>query len=1371
MTSLIPNRHAEAQMRRSPFWAAMSCCMLVCSLAGVSPAGDWPTYRHDIARSGVSGEDLGDRLSLQWSYTPAHRPKPAWPVPSEERPRMHTDNAFHVAVAEGRVFFGSSVTDEIVAIDVTSGEISWRFGTEGPVRFAPTVDNGRVYAGSDDGYVYCLNGDDGSLLWKYRPGPSDEKVIGNGRLISLWPVRTSILVDQGILYCGAGVFPYEGIYICALSADDGSVVWKNDTLGDRAHELSYGGISPHGYLLASEDMLYVPAGRAMPAAFSRRTGAFLFWASPGGKQGGTWSLLHGHQLIAGVDRSGTPHKIGYDARTGARKGDVFAWFPGLDMVIRGGTAYVLTPSGMYAIDREAHAEAVTKVAASTRQRQAMGKELVQLKETIAKANAAEQAKIRARIDEITRLTAEYIAQEKRLQNACSTWHLPARQGRSLVLAGDLLFAGGPGEVLGVEAKTGRKVWHASVTGNAVGLAAANRSLVVSTDKGGIFCFGNARARQTPRETRVALDPGALQNHPQRPFYRDAARRIVEEGNVTKGYCLVLDCNTGQLAYELTQITDLQIVGLEKDPRKLQTARTRLRLAGLLGSRVVVEPWDVESLPAYFANLIVSDGLLTTGVVTVTRQQLQHVLRPAGGTVVAGLPDGNGALQWRTFKRPKLEGAGSWTQQYGNPQNTACSSDRMAKGPFGVLWFGEPGPLSMVERHAKAQSPLSMDGRLFIQGEEVILAVDAYNGTPLWQRQIPGAVRARVDVDGGNLALTEEALYVATYDTCLGLDPATGDTVRVYDLPKAGGGSHRWGCVSTDGQALFGIRAEPLKQPYGAQLRARHADPDDEVRWAYTRSNAKWLPMAHYPAWENYRPEKGSVTDRMMAGDMVFALNPDTGNVRWTHQGKRIANLTLSLGDGKVFFAESVVTDALAKRALDERRELIRQGLYEETADMKKAEVYEPSDIRLAVALDAGSGKTLWGRPVDFTGCCGDAMGSAYQNDVLLFFGCVGNHDAYRFREHQLRYRRLVALSASTGQVLWSRPVNYRTRPVVIGDRVIIEPRACDLRTGKILTRRDPIADKPVPWEFLRPGHTCAITSASAGALFYRSSSVAFYDLARDAGVAIFGGIRPGCWINMIPASGLVLVPEASVGCTCSFPLRCSFALVNKPDRAQPWTVFINHTELNERGRVVPSTFDRPVKHLAVNFGAPADMKDETGTLWLAYPNPRTVYSQNHFANYGIKFDLNEAVVADMGYFCHDFKGISIDGTTAPWLFTSGCLGLLRCEIPVRDEESSHEPGLYTVRLGFRADDDDRPGRRVCDIKLQGRAVCRGFDVARISAGVDRAIVQEFRDIAVDGDLLLELVPQVATPDKAQAPLINFVEVIQQEGPLPARNDG
>ena len=51
----------------------------------------------------------------------------------------------------------------------------------------------------------------------------------------------------------------------------------------------------------------------------------------------------------------------------------------------------------------------------------------------------------------------------------------------------------------------------------------------------------------------------------------------------------------------------------------------------------------------------------------------------------------------------------------------------------------------------------MDGRLFIQGEEVVMAYDAYNGTLLWERGIPGAIRPRADIDGGNFSVTQDAL--------------------------------------------------------------------------------------------------------------------------------------------------------------------------------------------------------------------------------------------------------------------------------------------------------------------------------------------------------------------------------------------------------------------------------------------------------------------------------------------------------------------------------------------------------------------------------------------------------------------------------------
>jgi hypothetical protein len=377
------------------------------------------------------------------------------------------------------------------------------------------------------------------------------------------------------------------------------------------------------------------------------------------------------------------------------------------------------------------------------------------------------------------------------------------------------------------------------------------------------------------------------------------------------------------------------------------------------------------------------------------------------------------------------------------------------------------------------------------------------------------------------------------------------------------------------------------------------------------------------------------------------------------------------------------------------------------------------------------------------------MGTAYADGLLLFFGNHGNHDAWRFREGGMKWRRVTALLAKNGNMVWSRALNYRTRPVIVGDKIILEPRACELHTGETIMRDHPITGEQVPWEFLRPGHTCGTTAASAKGLFYRSACTAFYDLQEDNGVTIFGAYRPGCAISVIPANGLLLSQEAAAGCTCSYPIRCSLAMKRKPYRAQPWTVYVTPGEL------------KPVEHFAINFGAPADRKDDDGTVWFAYPNPKTS-SYTHFPNYGVKFDLSVKTLPEMGYFSRDFKGLYIAGTDKPWLFTSGCQGLLRCEVPLMDDATGQEATVYTIRLGFNAMPEDRPGRRVFDIKLQDKVVEEHFDIMDVVDRTNRAFVREYKGIRVDDSLVLEFIPQTTNPEANEAPIINFLEVVRED---------
>jgi outer membrane protein assembly factor BamB len=1354
--------------------------------SNVGIADDWPTYRFNSARGAVTAETVGPQLYLHGRFIPAAAPKPAWPAPSEEMPRTHSDNAFHVAVANGYAYLGSSVTNKVHSVDATTGTVDWMFFAEGPVRFAPTVADEKVYFGSDDGYVYCVNAYDGSLVWKYRAGPSDEKVVGNGRLISIWPVRTSVLVDEGQVFFGAGVFPFEGIYICALDAKDGSVIWKNDTIGDRPHDLEWGGVSPQGYLVASGDVLYVPSGRSVPAAFDRKSGKFIFYASPGGKRGGTWAMLDAvkSELITGVDSSGTPQKYTYDAGTGARRGYAFGWFPGIDLVLTERFAYVLSRKGIYGIDRAEYSEAVRKATRSQAKRKELGKRLEELKEKLKGADGQARRELNELIDEIASTVRDLSAEEGRLRESSFKWRYSRNDLCSLIMAGEILYAGGEGLTVGVDAKTGEEVWKADVSGKAVGLAASDGRLFVSTDKGPIYCFG-AEYISAPIDIRPRVDSPPHLNDRDGKIYTSAAEKIIKDSSVSKGYCLVVGWGTGRLAYELATRTDLKIVGIEKDQQKLKIARARFEAAGLLGSRVVVEPWDVKDLPPYFANLIVSGGLPASGRTNVGRGGLRRVLRPYGGVMMTGRATDTGDLRWRKFVRGKLDGAAGWTQLYANGQNTACSPDELVKGPFGLLWYGDPGPQRMVERHARAESPVSINGRLFVQGEEVVMAYDAYNGSFLWEREIPGAVRARVDVDGGNLALTEDALYIAAHEQCLRLDPATGKTVRTYRLPAATDGSpRRWGYVTCVGNVLLGTAAMPLQRQYAAiwkdfiegdrwkepgemsaEIRQRwggdkdymdryqafkstYPVPDENLRRSLQRSGAFWHPIADFPSWSSQRSPRRTLTNRLMGGDMVFAADVNTGKHLWIHRGKRIPNISVCTADGVVYFVESETTEDERAAALEEKRTLIERGLYEQGGEamLKPAE----ADVRIVVALEAATGKVLWKEPLELTGCGGDKMGTAWADGVLLFFGHFSNHDTGFFKKGKLTWRRITAVDTETAEVIWSRPLNYLRRPLIVGDKVIIEPRACELRTGKLVTREHPITGEDVTWEFLRPGHCCSVTSASASTLFYRSYWAAIYDFANDKGLSLFGAIRPGCWLNMIAANGLMLMPEASAGCTCSFPVRCSVALVNKPKKvADNWTVLITHGATT------------PVKHLAVNFGAPGDMKADDGTMWFGYPRPKTV-SNIGYGSYEIKLDLKAKTIDGMGPFCSDYRGVRIRGTDKPWLFTSGYRGLIRCELPLIDDSAGQKPASYTVRAGFKPLAKDKPGRRVFDVKLQGTVVLSKFDLSKAARKSNKAVVRQFKGIEVKNSLILELVPESTDPRANQAPVINFIEVVREE---------
>jgi len=199
--------------------------------------------------------------------------------------------------------------------------------------------------------------------------------------------------------------------------------------------------------------------------------------------------------------------------------------------------------------------------------------------------------------------------------------------------------------------------------------------------------------------------------------------------------------------------------------------------------------------------------------------------------------------------------------------------------------------------------------------------------------------------------------------------------------------------------------------------------------------------------------------------------------------------------------------------------------------------------------------------------------------------------------------------------------------------------------------------------------------------------------------------------------------EASSGCTCSYSLRTTVVLKHKPQKGlAEWAVFISQAAT------------KPVSRLAVNFGAPGDMRAKDGTVWFGYPRPKTTVGQGAFRNYGIKFDLKEAGMPEV--IQRDWRGREFGGTDKPWLFTSCMKGATKFSVPLLEKGIK---GKYTIRLGFTPLISDKPGSRVFGVKLQGKSVLPKFDVAKAAGGYGKVVVREFKGVEVEENLLVELV--------------------------------
>lgn len=612
---------------------------------------------------------------------------------------------------------------------------------------------------------------------------------------------------------------------------------------------------------------------------------------------------------------------------------------------------------------------------------------------------------------------------------------------------------------------------------------------------------NYSVRPLPNNLAISGDS----EHTQR--MRLIAREILRGSGATKGYCLVWGLADGVLAYELAAGSDLTVIGIDDDADRIAQVRNSLYRAGVYGTRVAalrVEGFENLPYPSNFANLIVSERMLVEGQCPGPAGAMYRLLRPRGGAAILSAPPQAGARAsaveaWLSaasinyekqetpagafciVSKPLPPGGGSWTHQYGDAGNTANSHDNLngatRTDQMDVQWLGRPGADFGLDRNPRMPAPLVANGTLFHQGMNRMAAIDAYNGAILWSLDIPALRRVNLPRDASNWCADDKAVYVAIQERCWAIGHSDGVLQRVFELPEGfPPEQYDWGYVAHRDNRLFG---------------------------SVVKKNASYTDFWGNDAW--YDKTAGAGTEKVCS-DALFCHDTAASQLLWTRRNGVVINTTVAIGKQGVFFVES--RNAKIKSSSARR--------------LNEAQLW--SDQYL-VCLNAQTGEPLWETALDTVDGIVVFYLACTDDSLVITSSSAGKYHLYRF-------------APDTGEFLWhvehkwpgDNHGAHMQHPVILADRIFLEPCGYDLATGRLLTSS------------MSPHEGCATYCGANNALVHRGQSrcVAMWDF-RTGSITTWRNLRPSCWLSTIVGEGMILSPEGGGGCSCGNWLETSLA--------------------------------------------------------------------------------------------------------------------------------------------------------------------------------------------------------------------------------------
>ena len=1261
-----------------------SFCLYVIGFPGLlqtslqAASTDWPMYRANSARTGSVSFQLPSKLQLHWTLQlpPA---KPAWPA---SQFKLQFDTHYEPIIVGDLLIVGSNVNDSITAYDLKTGQLRWQFFCEAPVRFAPVAWKNQIYAVGDDGSLYCLDSRKGSLNWKYSGSPAERRILGNNRLISSWPCRGGVVIAEGVAYFTAGLWPNMGIFIHAVDAKTGKKIWTNSELGSlfRVHPhgaSSFGSLVPQGYLAVSGEKLYVPGGRTLPAVLDCNTGKLLHFEF-GGKGSGH------HQVMTGQTVYQTGNELFSTSEDKSISKVPFQLIFNQEFIgYSGGTLFWCTEGKLqkkvFSVDR--------------------------------KGNRVEKSRYQFMNVQTLRLKEEL-------------------SDRLFLCAGSDLYFGGKDRIARYRFDGSQQsctlISSHQVAGTVASIIAGSSSLVVITKEGHIHCFREGAFNTAKKNlNEAATESRADFGQPQEKGTDNLSHLfdLVGSHKPSAGYCMILgsEKDPSDSFFSNPKYTKWKVIAMEEQPDKLKSRRQTVTKRNIPFERYSLLSGSFRhiKLPPYFASLVVVEESLACRFSQQPQllQKAYQTLRPYGGTLCLELSEEEHAEFVKQFEEElhsqaefktaslsrkerftllqrvgPLPGAGNWTHQYGDESNSVVSQDQLAKPPFGVLWFGGPSNDKILPRHGHGPNPQVAGGRLIIEGEDILRAVDVYTGLVLWERELPqiGVYYNHTDHHpgageiGSNYVTRENAIYVVDGVSLLELDPATGRTRRLFPtVHNKADRKEYWGVILADDRFLVAT-SSPVRFPVEQKKKQKPSKDNsaDSKNSGISNQAGNSKAASSVNLTSLFKHNRYGEASRR-----ITVFDRETGKKLWSSTANfNYRHNAICIGNGHLYAIDGLSSKKLA--------ELGRRGI---------PLSHQPT----LTCWDLQSGKSIWQTD---QAVFGTFLNYSREHDLLLEGG-----SQYRDRAKDEVGQGMTVFQGTTGEVLWkNESIRYSGPCLLWKDRIITNGSSgfqLELKTGK-----------STGWVFQRM-YGCNTIIGSQHCLSFRSGAAGYCDLTTHSGTGNIGGFRSSCTSNLIPADGLLNAPDFTRTCVCAYQLQTSLALIHMPD-ADLWAYGTS--------AVIQQDVPFAKQGVGLNLNAPGDRRASNGTFWLDIPSIGGPSPQ-------MNVELSPQSLSGFR-----FHSTEISSGDSQWIAASGLEGLqtLTWKIPKEWKQhsmKSEKPNRYRVRLHFLEPNEDcQQGERRFSILLQDQTVLEDFDIIAAAKESRTPLVKTIPDVLIEEELTLIL---------------------------------